>query len=110
MAAKKTALGDSGALSSVVPGVIKEPGRQVSREKRVRKRLTITMDPALLEEAKNTVMTLSGPPAFLNLSSMIEEAVRAEVKRLEEKYNSGKPFEVLDNISGHPLGRAGRKV
>jgi hypothetical protein len=52
-----------------------------------RARATIHVSEALLEEAKDAVVHLSGPPDRLTLAELMENALRREVERLRKKHN-----------------------
>ena len=58
----------------------------------VKERITFNIPLALIEEIKNAVVQLSGPPEFLNLSRLAEDAIRNELERLTKEHNEGKPF------------------
>lgn len=49
--------------------------------------------PQELDDAvRDAVVALSGPPEHLTLSAFGERALRAELERLQELHNDGKPF------------------
>ena len=45
-----------------------------------------------LDQAKNAVVTLMGPPLFLTLSDLLDEALREKVVELQNAHNNGQPF------------------
>lgn len=47
---------------------------------------------ALLEEIRDCVVSLSGPPHGLTMDEFAEEAYRRELDRLKRSHNSGQPF------------------
>ncbi len=64
-----------------------------SDERRGRKlRATFHISTELLEELRDVVVALSGPPDRLTLSDLAESALRREVQRLTRLHRSGKPF------------------
>lgn len=67
-------------------------------------RLGALLPVALIREVKAAVFSLAGPPESLNVSKFVELAVTAELKRLRDQYNEGKPFE------GNEKPRMGRPV
>ena len=69
-------------------------------------RATFHIPAELLEEARNAVVTLSGPPARLTLAKVAENALRTELNYLKAKYNKGKDFpqREADLEGGRPVG------
>ena len=55
-------------------------------------RATLYLPHELLEEARNAVVHLSGPPLRLTLTALAERALRAELDRLKRQYNDGQEF------------------
>lgn len=58
-------------------------------------RATFHLPGDLLERVRNTVVALSGPPELLTMSKFAENALRRELKRLENRRpgdQRGKPF------------------
>jgi hypothetical protein len=47
---------------------------------------------ALVDEARNATVALSGPPTRLTLARLVEDALRREVQRLRDTHNAGAPF------------------
>lgn len=60
------------------------------RSPRVRATLYIAAD--VLEAARDAAVHLAGFPAHLNLAKLAEDALRAEVRRLQDRYNGGREF------------------
>ena len=54
---------------------------------------TYNVPEALVEETRNAVLSLSGPPVRLTLSALVEAALRRELARLRKEHNAGAPFE-----------------
>lgn len=61
-----------------------------SSEPKVRATLYLSAD--VLDEARNAAVYLAGYPARLTLTSLIDNAVRAELQRLKDRYLDGKDF------------------
>jgi post-segregation antitoxin (ccd killing protein) len=57
---------------------------------RVRATLYVPQD--LLEEARDAAFHLAGFPARLTLTQIVDDALRAELRRLREEYNAGASF------------------
>lgn len=55
-------------------------------------RATFHISSELLEEARNAVVFLSGPPVRLTLADFAEGALKRELERLKKAHNSGKEF------------------
>jgi hypothetical protein len=55
-------------------------------------RATIYLSADVLDEARNAAVYLAGYPARLTLTSLIDNAVRAELQRLKDRYLDGKDF------------------
>ena len=69
-------------------------------------RATFHLPKDLLEEARDTVVALSGPPSRLTLAELAETALRREVTRLKKKHNRGEAFPPRggDLRGGRPIG------
>lgn len=55
-------------------------------------RATLYLPRDLLDEARNAVVYLAGPPARLTLTKLAEQALRAELERLKLRYLGGAEF------------------
>lgn len=55
-------------------------------------RATFHVSAELLEEARNAVVYLAGPPTRLTLADLAEAALKRELERLKKAHNSGKEF------------------
>ena len=55
-------------------------------------RATFHISSELLEEARNAVVYLAGPPTRLTLADLAESALKRELERLKKAHNSGKGF------------------
>ena len=69
-----------------------------------------TFDPVylprdILDEASSAVVFLAGPPARLTLTRLAEDALRAELERLKDRFNQGKDFPARDEElrGGRPI-------
>jgi hypothetical protein len=72
-------------------------------------KLTILVPEEIADEARDTVVALSGPPLRLTLAQLAENALRAEIARLRREHNKGKPFPSLRATlkGGRPIGAKG---
>jgi len=59
-------------------------------------RATFHLPAELLDEARDVVVALSGPPARLTLAELAETALRREIARLKATYNGGTDFPPRD--------------
>ena len=64
-----------------------EPERRITKQ-----RLTVHIPVGLIDEVKNAVVALSGPPRRLTLAAFAEAAFRRELARLRKANNAGKAF------------------
>jgi len=55
-------------------------------------RATFHISESLLQEARNAVVYLAGPPTRLTLADLAENALKRELERLKKAHNSGKEF------------------
>lgn len=78
--AESTEEGEEEAAVSAKP----RPGAKV--------RATFHVSAELLEEARNAVVYLAGPPTRLTLADLAENALKKELERLKKAHNSGKEF------------------
>ena len=91
---KKSVLGED-PLASLVPV---QPTKQPQKEKRTKKlkvkkvRATFHVPQDLLEEARDAVYHLSGPPLRLTLAALVENSLKKELKRIKKAHNEGKNF------------------
>ena len=60
----------------------------------------------LLQRSRDTVAFLGGPPLYLTLAKLAEDALEAEIKRLQDEFNKGKPFPRFTGRvkTGRPVG------
>jgi len=114
--AKRQTIGDN-PLDEVVPkmGALVRPKRpspgpvepQAQEPPRaLRQRLTVHVSTALVDEVRDAVVSLSGPPLRLTLAAFAENALRRELERLKKAENNGKPFPRLGEKlrGGRPIG------
>lgn len=68
-------------------------------------RATLYLPHDLLEEARDAAVFLGGYPARLTLTRLVENAFRAELRRLKEQYNHGRDFppRTEDLKGGRPI-------
>lgn len=73
-------------------------------------RATFHLPNDLVEEARDVVVALSGPPLRLTLAAFAENALRAEIERLKRKYNDGAAFPRREGTVrvGRPIGSISR--
>ena len=64
------------------------PSPVASRKQKVNARVSAT----LLDEVRDCVVALSGPPHGLTMDEFANEAYRRELERLKRSRNSGQPF------------------
>ncbi len=71
-----------------------------------RERATFHVSRALLEEARDVVVHLSGPPTLLTMAGLVEGALRREIARLREIHMDGHSFpkRLRDPKPGRPIG------
>ena len=70
-------------------GLLEPPGASSPRKVRS----TYYLPENLVEEARNAVLALAGPPLHLTLAALVETAVRRELERLRKAHNKDKAFE-----------------
>jgi hypothetical protein len=84
------------------------PRRRSTPTARTRKKVRATFHvyEDTLDQAKNAVVMLMGPPLFLTLSDLLDEALREKVVELQNAHNNGQPFPSRGgNLrGGRPLG------
>jgi hypothetical protein len=72
----------------------KKPSMVPSDERRGRKvRATFHISAELIDELRDVVVALSGPPDRLTLSDLAESALRREADRLKRLHRQGKEFD-----------------
>ena len=66
---------------------------------------TLYVSADMLDEARDAVYHLAGFPARLTLTKLVENALRAELARLKERFNAGKDFPRRDEDlkGGRPI-------
>lgn len=91
------------AVEQLAHTAVEEPApvRRVLKEKakvsepatpRGRSKVTFTVSAELLEQCKNAVDFLSGPPVRLTLVALVENALRKELTYLRNKHHEGEKF------------------
>jgi hypothetical protein len=66
--------------------------RIVSQDPSPKVRATLYLSTEVLNEARNAAVHLAGYPARLTLTKLAENALRAELQRLKDKYHGGADF------------------
>jgi hypothetical protein len=71
-----------------------------------RTRNTLLLAADLVEDLRDAVVYLAGPPERLTLAALAEHALRRELDRLRAKHTGGKPFprRDADLKGGRPIG------
>ena len=69
-------------------------------------RATFHIPADLLDECRNAVVHLSGPPERLTMARLAEDALRRELDRLRKLHTNGAPFPPRDDDlrGGRPIG------
>jgi hypothetical protein len=69
-------------------------------------RVTFHLPPELVDEARNAVVALSGPPVRLTLAGLVRDALRRELDRLNKEHHAGKPWprRAGELVGGRPIG------
>jgi hypothetical protein len=73
------------ALDDLLPG---PPARELPAKVRA----SFQLPPEVLEAVRDATAHLSGPPLRMTMTALAERALRAEVERLAEEHNQGRPF------------------
>ena len=91
-------LGESGDTGRLREANVEPPSNR-------KVRATFHLPMALLDDARNATVALSGPPTRLTLARLVEDALRREVQRLRDAHNSGSPFprRDADLVGGRPI-------
>lgn len=64
-------------------------------------RATLYLPADLLDEARDAAVFLAGYPVRLTLSKLVEDAFRAELRRLKQLHNDGQDFpQRNENLKG----------
>ena len=53
---------------------------------------TVYLERELVEELRDAANVLAGYPHYLTISQIVSDGARAELRRLRDEHNSGKPF------------------
>lgn len=69
-------------------------GRSAAHPADRKVRATFHISASLLEELRDAVVALSGPPARLTLAGLAEQALARELTELKRCYNEGQAFPV----------------
>jgi hypothetical protein len=84
---------------------MRRPARSAAKVTR-KVRATFHLPHELVEEARNAVVQLSGPPVRLTLAALAEKALRRELGRLKRAHNRGQDFprRRVGLRGGRPIG------
>lgn len=79
---------------------------EIWHEPRNKVRATFHLPAELLEECRDAVVHLSGPPVRLTLAALAQQALVRELARLRRKYEAGKRFPKRQSElrGGRPIG------
>src|SRR4051812_2833630 len=55
-------------------------------------RTSFNLPDELVQEARDAVAYLGGPPLYLTLAQLAEEGIRLRLEQLKREHNRGKPF------------------
>jgi hypothetical protein len=68
-------------------------------------RATLYVSTDMLDEARNATVYLAGYPVRLTLTRLVENALRAELKRLRDQHHGGQAFpaRAADLKGGRPI-------
>lgn len=68
-------------------------------------RATLYLSVDVLEQARDAAVYLAGYPARLTLTKLVENALRAELARLKDRYHAGQDFPPRDEDlkGGRPI-------
>ena len=79
--------------------------RQIPPKDAPKVRATLYISAAVLDEARNAAVHLAGNPLRLTLTKLAEDALRAELQRLKDRYNGGQDFpdRTEDLKGGRPI-------
>lgn len=82
------------------------PERPVKASRMPKVRSTYHLPANLVDELRNAVVALSGPPVRLTLARLAEEALREKLEALKKAHNNGEPFppRAGELIGGRPIG------
>ena|SRR5581483_6289990 len=89
---------------------VRPPGNLAGVPSSRKVRATFHLPQALVDEARNATVALSGPPLRMTLARLVERGIRAELARLRETHNHGEPFPSRDAnlVGGRPIGDRSR--
>lgn len=105
---RRSSLG-ANPLDSLVPTkgrrAVAAVARQETPTRVPKERATFHLPVSLMDELRNAVVALSGPPLRLTLAKLAEEALGVKLAELQKGYNRGKPFppREADLVGGRPV-------
>lgn len=88
------------------PSRRKSPAQASTGSKKPKVRATFHLPADLVDECRNAVVWLAGPPERLTMARLAEIALRGELDRLRRKHTKGKPFPPRSEElrGGRPIG------
>lgn len=104
-ASKKKQEGAPAAASAPRPDLKVVPPPAASPQKK-KVQATFQLPPELLEEARDTVVALAGPPESLTLATLVARGIERELQALRKKHNDGERFPSRQSPlrQGRPIG------
>ena len=87
-------------------GAVAARARPAEPPKREKVRATFHLPEDLVNECRDAVVTLSGPPLRLTMAALAENGLRRELQRLKKAHNKGKAFPKWGSRlkGGRPIG------
>jgi hypothetical protein len=91
-------LGESGATGRSQGPAVEPPSHR-------KVRATFHLPYALVDEARNATVALSGPPTRLTLARLVENGIRRELQDLRDTHNGGQEFPTRADelVGGRPI-------
>ena len=90
------------------PGEAQQPSQseQPGKPQGLKARLNVELPAELMAQTRDAVIALSGPPLRLTIASLVADALRHELARLQAEHNAGQPFPATDRLVrvGRPVG------
>lgn len=102
---KRRTIGDD-PLDALVPPTPPEPQSTSTPAKQKKQKTNFVLPVELIEEMKDAVVALSGPPLRLTMGALAVIALRAELERLRVEHNKGRAFPKRQGElrGGRPIG------
>ena len=77
-----------------------------TRRRMPKRKASFLIPEELYQEARDVVAFLGGPPLYLTLAQLAEDALRDKLADLKQQHNKGNPFpKFVDRVkTGRPVG------